>query len=192
MQHLKWISSLMKEHRWSYLICLLVLLIEGISSLAIVGLQKWIIDDVFMDGNFDMLMPIIMMFAGVFLCYSLFFILSPYLYFKNGTYLHYKFSRLLMSYLHKIPIKHLQNERTAKFVHYFTNDAVNAAKMIGTDLPIIYQQSIMVIVLMGVIGFINLPMLLFVCLRQLMLSLASSFLESLEQCQERFRIRSQT
>ncbi|HEY0827336.1 MAG TPA: ABC transporter ATP-binding protein, partial [Bacilli bacterium] len=161
MRHLKWITGLMKEYKWSYVLVLLFLILEGISYLGIIGLQKWIIDDVFVGNQYGILMPIILLFAAIFLCYSVFFTITPYTFFKNVTRLNYKLCHILMTYLQQMPIKNLQNERTAKYVHYFTNDAANAARMIGFDLPRIVQQLIMIIVLMTVIGFASLHMLIF-------------------------------
>jgi ATP-binding cassette subfamily B protein/subfamily B ATP-binding cassette protein MsbA len=152
--------ALIKEDRGSYLLALVLLVVESVLFLSMAGLQKFIIDDVFISGHYDELSKIIAAFAVVFLFYAMMFTFAPYIFHRNEFRLYSQLCRKLMLQLHKLPIGRLQNERTAKYVHYFTNDAAQASRLIGNEVPRGIQQGLMVVILMTVIGFANLPMLI--------------------------------
>lgn len=160
MKHRKWMFALIKEDRWSYGLAFVLLVVESLLFLSMAGLQKFIIDDVFVNGHYDQLAKIIAAFVFVFIGYAMIFTLAPYTFHKNEFKLYTRLCSKLMQKLHKSSIGQLQNERTAKYVHYFTNDAAQAARLMGTELPRMIQQGLMVVILMIVIGHINLRMLL--------------------------------
>jgi ABC-type multidrug transport system fused ATPase/permease subunit len=164
LKHRKWMFALIKEDRWSYGLAFVLLVAESLLFLAMAGLQKFIIDDVFINGHYNELVQIIAAFAVVFLFYAMIFTLAPYTFHKNEFKLYTRLCSKLMQRLYKFPIGRLQNERTAKFVHYFTNDAAQAARLMGTELPRMIQQGLMVVILIVVIGNINLRMLLVILL----------------------------
>ncbi|QGQ95809.1 ABC transporter ATP-binding protein [Paenibacillus psychroresistens] len=160
MKHKKWIFALIKEDRWSYVLAFVLLVAESVLFLAMAGLQKFIIDDVFINGHYNELTRIIAAFALVFLFYAMIFTWAPYTFHKNEFTLYTRLCGKLMQRLYKFPIGRLQNERTAKYVHYFTNDAAQASRLVGTELPRMLQQALMAVILMIVIGNINVKMLL--------------------------------
>jgi ABC-type multidrug transport system fused ATPase/permease subunit len=160
LKHSGWILALIKEDKRSYLLALVLLVVESVLFLSMAGLQKFIIDDVFINGHYEELTKIIAAFAVVFLFYAMMFTFAPYIFHRNEFRLYTTLCRKLMLQLHKIPIGRLQNERTAKYVHYFTNDAAQASRLIGNEIPRGIQQGLMVIILMFVIGLANLPILI--------------------------------
>jgi ABC-type multidrug transport system fused ATPase/permease subunit len=164
LRHRKWLFALIKEDRWSYGLAFVLLVVESLLFLAMTGLQKFIIDDVFVNGHYDQLAKIITAFGLVFFGYAIIFTVAPYTFHKNEFKLYTRLCTKLMQKLHKISIGQLQNERTAKYVHYFTNDAAQASRLMGTELPRMLQQGLMVVILMIVIGNINLKMLLVILL----------------------------
>lgn len=159
MKHLKWLLPIMRPNAWGYVAAFVFLLFEGWFALEVIAMQKWAIDDVFMTGDYGKLGPILWAMAGVFAGYILFYIIAPYMFRRNEMLLYRQLCRMLMSYMHKIPIAKLHNERTGKFVHYFTNDAAQAARTIGWDAARLVQQFLMVVFLVWFIGRANLPML---------------------------------
>ncbi len=126
MRHRKWMFALIKEDRWRYGLALVLLAVESLLFLAMAGLQKFIIDDVFIEGHYNELTKIIAAFAVVFIGYAIMFTIAPYTFHKNEFKLYTRLCSKLMQRLYKLPIGRLQNERTAKYVHYFTNDAAKA------------------------------------------------------------------
>lgn len=160
MKHRKWMFALIKEDRWSYGLAFALLVVESLLFLAMTGLQKFIIDVVFVNGHYDQLIKIVTAFGLVFFGYAIVFTVAPYTFHKNEFKLYTRLCGKLMQKLHKLAIGELQNERSAKYVHYFTNDAAQAARLMGTELPRMIQQGLMVVILIVVIGNINLRMLL--------------------------------
>ena len=56
--------------RWMLLLAVLLSLLDMVSLLGITGIQKWLIDDVFVDGQYDRLYPYLGIFAALIIGYN--------------------------------------------------------------------------------------------------------------------------
>jgi ABC-type multidrug transport system fused ATPase/permease subunit len=160
MDKIKWLLHYIKKIKWFFLLSLLLLCLESMSIIATTALQKYMIDDVFVEGQYDRLIPILFMFAGAFIAYALLFTIAPHTFHRIQARIIDVLTKDFMKYMQRIPVKTFQNERVTKYVHYLSNDVSQVAGMIGGYIPRLIQLFITISVL-SVIIFLSSPVLLF-------------------------------
>jgi ABC-type multidrug transport system fused ATPase/permease subunit len=159
MDNIKWLLHYIKKIKWFFLFSVILLCLESMSIIATFGLQKYIIDDVFINGQYDRLVPILLMFAGAFIAYALLFTLAPHTFHRIQARIIAVLTQDFMNYMQRIPVKTFHNERVTKYVHYLSNDVSQVAGMIGGYIPRLIQLFVTIVVL-SVIIFISSPVLL--------------------------------
>ncbi|RZT23836.1 ABC transporter ATP-binding protein [Fictibacillus sp. BK138] len=159
MDNIKWLLHYIKKIKWFFLFSVLLLCLESMAIIATFGLQKFIIDDVFINGQYDRLVPILLMFAGAFIAYALLFTLAPHTFHRIQAKVIAALTQDFMNYMQRIPVKTFHNERVTKYVHYLSNDVSQVAGMIGGYIPRLIQLFVTIAVL-SVIIFISSPILL--------------------------------
>lgn len=159
MDNIKWLLHYIKKIKWFFLFSVILLCLESMSIIATFGLQKYIIDDVFINGQYDRLVPILLMFAGAFIAYALLFTLAPHTFHRIQARIIAVLTQDFMNYMQRIPVKTFHNERVTKYVHYLSNDVSQVAGMIGGYIPRLIQLFVTIAVL-SVIIFISSPILL--------------------------------
>jgi ABC-type multidrug transport system fused ATPase/permease subunit len=159
MDNIKWLLHYIKKIKWFFLLSLLLLCLESMSIIATTALQKYIIDDVFINGQYDRLVTILLMFAGAFIAYALLFTIAPHTFHRIQARIIDVLTQDFMNYMQRIPIKTFHNERVTKYVHYLSNDVSQVAGMIGGYIPRLIQLFVTIIVL-SVIIFMSSPILL--------------------------------
>jgi ABC-type multidrug transport system fused ATPase/permease subunit len=159
MDNIKWLLHYIKKIKWFFLLSLLLLCLESMSIIATTALQKYIIDDVFINGQYDKLVPILLMFAGAFIAYALLFTIAPHTFHRIQARIIDVLTRDFMNYMQRIPVKTFHNDRVTKYVHYLSNDVSQVAGMIGGYIPRLIQLFVTIAVL-SVIIFLSSPVLL--------------------------------
>jgi ABC-type multidrug transport system fused ATPase/permease subunit len=159
MDNIKWLLHYIKKIKWFFLLSVLLLCLESMSIIATFGLQKFIIDDVFINGQYDRLSPILTMFAGAFIAYALLFTIAPHTFHRIQARIIDVLTIDFMNYMHRIPVKTFHNDRVTKYVHYLSNDVSQVAGLIGGYFPRLIQLFITIAVL-SVIIFMSSSVLL--------------------------------
>lgn len=159
MFYLKWIWTHIAAIRGGFIIAILFMLIETGSSIASTYLQKFIIDDVFIGGNYHLLPTYLIWFGLAFLVSSAFFTIAAYRYVYNEYVMDDILLIRMLRRFFRIPMSRVQNERTARYVQYITEDLHKGGSMIGYHSPNGIQRLLHVSLLMGIIGWHS-PLLL--------------------------------
>jgi ABC-type multidrug transport system fused ATPase/permease subunit len=151
MNNMKWLFHYIREIKWLFLLSLSLLILESISIIANTALQKYIIDDVFINGHYNRLVPILLLFALSFLAYALLFTAAPHTFHRIQAKMISQLTSDFMSYMQRIPVKTFHNERATKYVHYFSNDVMQVAAIIGGHIPRLIQLLITILLLTVII-----------------------------------------
>lgn len=123
LSNLKWILSKIKHLKFGLFFGFLLVILRLIAQVGETGIQKWIIDDVFIARNFDKIGPLLIFFGIVILSGSLFAIASVFVnYYKVGYTLRIILTELLFVNIYKIPGYIFQNERIVKYSDCLTRD----------------------------------------------------------------------
>lgn len=162
LKNTKWILKYVKLIKWSFALGLLLIIIKTISNLSLIAIQKYIIDDVFVESNYDLMIYLLSIFGIAIISFNLFHLLAARILDKNAFKLNRMLSKTLLEKLQKLPTEVIQSERTAKFVNHFTGDIEAVARMISINIPELVQHLFMAIILTAFIGVASPVILLLV------------------------------
>lgn len=157
MNSLKWIWQFMGHKKWAFAGGFFFIVLEIVVNLAETGLQKWLVDDVFIHNHFEKLPFFLVLLGIVYLGSSTLFTIVAMIHHSIGYSLRVSLAGKLMSAIQNIPIGIFQNERTARYVSYF-NDVYDA----GTNayrIPLGFQEILRALALIIIIVVIN-PLIL--------------------------------
>jgi len=150
MPNIKWIWRHASKVKWMIAAAIILMIVETIASLAAIGIQQSIIDDVFVGGQTGRFWPLLLWIAAAYVVYSVLFTFGPHMVHRTTARVRLSLCRELMEKMYRVPASVMQNERTASYVYHFTNDASTSANLIGSDVPRIVQQIAGIIVLVTV------------------------------------------
>ncbi len=135
MQTLKWILPYIKRIKFGMGLALILILLETFTSVTLISIQRNIIDDIFIQGNYDRLAAILTHLAGAAALYVILIFLVPILNFQNQFRLFTLLHEQLSSHIQKIPIGDFQKERYAKIINVLTNDTLGMSSSVADYLP---------------------------------------------------------
>ncbi|VTR60486.1 lipid transporter ATP-binding/permease [Actinobacillus pleuropneumoniae] len=159
MDNFKWIKPYIFRYKWLILFATFLMLLESISLISTVGVQRRIIDEVFLGGDYSGFPLAVALFAFSSIGYSVLFVFSGYIASRCNIRIFKNISMKLIHKVYKIPMKDLQNKRSADYLYLFSNDIESTSNMISSDIPRLVQQTMAVLILLWLIGAV-LPYLL--------------------------------
>lgn len=162
MKHYTWLWRHLANVKWGLLLSLGLLVIYMLTDFVIIGIQKWIIDDVFITGNYDQLWFYLSIFAIGIVSFLLLNPISAYFRDKVYNKLHLGLSTDLLKHIHALPYDQFQQERIARYVYFFTQDVRQSSEAIAREIPAGIQQLLKVILLIIIIGWSSPSILIFV------------------------------
>src|SRR5690606_10170183 len=132
---IKWLRKYISFIKWGLCLSLLMLFLKTISSLLTIGIQKWIIDDVFLGNNLDLFVNYILLFAISSFIFICMFTIEPYV--TEGLYnkLHLRISEDFLGHLQRIPFKGFQSNKVTDYVVNFTQDVRGVSELAARFFP---------------------------------------------------------
>jgi len=122
MLNVHWMKRYIWKYKSGFTLGLLYLLLATVAGIAVTAVQKVVIDDIFLRGNYDLLPETLGWFALAIVCSSFFGVLWTH----TGRVCAYKINAQLtedlMNAIYKTPTPIYNNERIGKYVSYFSND----------------------------------------------------------------------
>src|SRR5690606_21253180 len=120
--YFKWFWRNIASIRGGFLLAVLFMLIESGSGIVTTYVHKFIIDDVFMGGDYSALPLYLSIFAASFILSSAFLIIAPYKYVHNEYRMDDILLLKMLRRFFRIPMSRIQNERAARYTQYVTTD----------------------------------------------------------------------
>ncbi|CAG7659158.1 ABC transporter ATP-binding protein [Paenibacillus allorhizosphaerae] len=154
-----WLFHNIKFMIWSLLLAGLLSILDMASLLGITGVQKWLIDEVFIESRYDMLPRLLLIFAALIIGYNAIHLISFMLNRFNAYRLQEKFTLDMMQYLYKMPVKKYHNQRVADLAVRFSDD-IGAASNIASQLIPNGITDLMKAVVLAVIVGLSSPVIL--------------------------------
>ncbi|GAA0293211.1 ABC-type multidrug transport system fused ATPase/permease subunit [Gracilibacillus halotolerans] len=161
--NLRWLLRYIRPRKGLLFLAVCLMIAESYSSIAMIGLQQKIIDDVLIAQNYDKLYGILSIMAIAAVAYSFLFTFGPHAIHKAKAATTEHMVRDFMRYMYKIPTSLLQKERTGSYVQYVVSDIDKAGGMIANDIPRGLQQVAAAVVLFSIFGFSS-PIILIITL----------------------------
>jgi len=155
---LKWIYYYVRQCWQTYTIALFLLLVSVFTFLGITGIQKYIIDDVFVKSNFKLLVPYVGLFCVIAFTYLFSWVMKDILFEMVNTKLKIILRQDYMQSILKMPVKHYQNERLGSiFTHI--QELLRSPSILAYQIPGGIENILNFVILAVVIGMAN-PLLL--------------------------------
>ncbi|WP_339234769.1 ABC transporter ATP-binding protein [Paenibacillus sp. FSL R5-0517] len=161
-QHIHFLKKYIMSRPSLLLISIILMSLESLSFLSIIGLQQRLIDNILLQGQYELVPEIVCLFVLAFLLYAVLFTYAPHMMHRNQSVIQSHMADDFMSYVYRIPIRQLQKERIATYVHYITQDLDKVADMIGNQIPRGIQQLFVVLFVAVMIGMVS-PVMLIAC-----------------------------
>lgn len=171
MNSLSWIWKVVINNKWLYLFSILLLFLESGAYISSTVLQKKLIDDIFINNNYDQFLYIVCLIAVAYVSYSILFTISSYVLYKNISHFLLSLSIKLLEHLYKLPTVLFQKKRVGEYVHHFSVDIEGIAGLSGWDIPRILQQIFTIVTLTLIIGSNSLCILIFIIIFNILYTL---------------------
>ncbi|TMV52213.1 ABC transporter ATP-binding protein [Paenibacillus mesophilus] len=159
MKTIRWIWGYVIKARWAIGLSMLVLILGQSAQILAQASQKFLIDDVLVGKQYDMLKWVLLYFTVTYLTSYALNWWGRYLTRMNGLTLHKHMGGSLMAVIQRTPVSSIQSGRTAKWVQYFTSDIQQVSTFVTDELPRGIQQIAGMVLLIGIIGW-NSPVVL--------------------------------
>lgn len=161
LQTLRWITSYIKQVKRIYISALVLLVISVVTNLLITISQKYIIDDVFIAGKYN-LFPY---YLGFFVLMACLFIASwcfkDILFERASDKLRLIMRQEYMQYLYKMPVKDYQKERIGSLVSYL-NEFMNSKNVYIWSFPGVIEKLLNLILLLAIVSYVLPEMLMII------------------------------
>ncbi|HDR6315556.1 TPA: ABC transporter ATP-binding protein [Bacillus thuringiensis] len=164
MNSLVWILKKVRGNKWIYMFSILLLFLESGAYISSTVLQQRLIDNVFINKEYDQFIYVLSLIAISYISYSLLFTISSYFLAKNMSNLLLSLSSNYLQHLYSIKTAIFQKKRTGEYVHHFTVDIGNVGRLLAWDLPRLLQQLLSIVLLTFIIGSTNIYVLIFIIL----------------------------
>lgn len=153
MTNIKWIWSFIKTQKLLYFGCIILLLIESAAEIFAIQMQQYIIDEVIIVGEYDKLWLYIPLIAIFYVIFIILFVINPYIQSKIHGRVKIQVQEKALSYFYKMPFKQIQQDRNAKYVHYFTNEIPIVSRVIGEDIADIVKYGFNTLLICGLMVY---------------------------------------
>ncbi|MER3124976.1 ABC transporter ATP-binding protein [Bacillus pumilus] len=158
-----WLFLLITRQKWMLILALLLVLIEAAANLAMIGLQKWLIDDVLLTSGNEHFSQILMLFALIFLVYVVMFVTSPYVMHKNYLTIHHSLQKKMLNQLQHVSMRTYKTHPVSFYLHKLNQDVKTVAVTAALHIPKMVQTIFMAVVLSIILLSVS-PVLCFLLL----------------------------
>ncbi|TMV50116.1 ABC transporter ATP-binding protein [Paenibacillus mesophilus] len=162
MDNWKWVRHRVFRMKRYYLFILVLMAIEAAVNLSGIGVQKLIIDNVFVQGMYGQLPVVIGLYGAVVLLDAVLFTGIRTLMFSYKAKIRHQLISDFMNRFYRIPFKLYRDGRNADNVQLLTKDVDGISNLLGQRLPEGAQTIVKMLLLVGTIGLTSPSLLLIV------------------------------
>jgi len=148
--------------RWSFLLILVFVTMEVLAKTGLTGVQKFIVDDTFMNQKYNLIWIFALIYLGMVGVNQFFFIYENQYIRKVRNKVGSNIFRDMLHRIQRMPVSRLQQERTAKLVENLTHD-IYETTWYALDIPHQIQNVLHAILLSVLLSMIS-PVFLFISL----------------------------
>lgn len=130
MSCFRWFSSYLYKVKGIFFVSVILMFIETLCLTSLTYLQKFLIDDVFINKKTDSFSGIIFLMIGSIVIFCTMLFITPVVSNKTITIMHRVLQSDFMRIVFKIPVKNIQEKRNMQIVHYFLEDIPRVSGMV--------------------------------------------------------------
>lgn len=135
MSNMQWVFKQAKDVKNLLILATVLFILEAMASVSLTGIQKYIIDDVFMEKQFDLLIPLLLGLAVLALIYNLLHLYAARMRQKGEFTVRENLVDKVFRYLRVIPVDDFLKERTGKYVQNLTTDINRSSNVTAQTIP---------------------------------------------------------
>lgn len=162
MTNFKWVWARLSVSKWHYALIFLLMLVETVTNLSSIGIQKLIIDDVFHSGMYSKLPLVLGLYALIVVLDAALFTVVKTIMFKFMAAIKVQFITAFMNQFYQIPLHTYRTVKKVKLVQVLTKDVDAIAGVLGQRIPEGMQTLLITAVLIGTVGWTSPYLLLIV------------------------------
>lgn len=159
MNDLRWGFRYIRNIRGMYVFAFAMVVLFTFSNYGMIGIQKFIIDDVLVEGRYDQLPMLILVFAGIVVVNTISFYCSHYYFTVNE----YKVRTLvipdLLRRIRLIPMARLQNMRNGDTLHTMAEHSLLTSNLYTNFFPRELQHTWSTVILLAMMTYLYPPIL---------------------------------
>lgn len=159
MNDLRWGFRYIRNIRGAYVFALVMILVFTLGNYSIIGIQKFIIDDVLMDRQYDRLLPLLLIFAGIIVVQNAAFFGCHYIFMANEYKVRTFIIPDLLKRIQLIPMGRLQNMRTGETLHTMAEHSLLTSNLYTNFFPRELQHTWTTLILLGIMTYLYPPIL---------------------------------
>ncbi|MGF7050454.1 ATP-binding cassette subfamily B protein/subfamily B ATP-binding cassette protein MsbA [Paenibacillus sp. DS2015] len=138
-----------------FVLLLFLVFIDASLLIFSIDIQRWIIDDIFVGGDKSLIVPYMLILGFSLVTPPLIFFLTSRLAYKIALDIQRVLTSELLSYIQKLPVLRFQEKRIGKWTHYFTSDINHIKDFYTFNIPELFKQTAIVILLCLYFGWID-------------------------------------
>ncbi|MDB5085846.1 MAG: hypothetical protein JWN30_2732 [Bacilli bacterium] len=161
MSNFKWVWQRVSTLKWKYLILFSFIMIEALSTYTTMFLGKYVIDDVFIKGEYKYLPILVVLSALSIVIYSACHMFNGTYKINIKNYISRIFIDEFMRHIYQMEIKSYQNQRSGKLIQNLTGDVESVSVAFSQSIPNGIQQVFSLLLLLITLG-IAFPIILLV------------------------------
>lgn len=164
-----WLLKRIRPMTGALIVAMFLSLLDMLSLLAITGVQKWLIDDVFVGAMYERLIEYVLIFLVLIIVYNGIHLLS---HMQNRAILYrlqQKLTLEMMNHIYRMKTSNYHNERIGGMAQRITGDIAEASGFVSHFIPGGITSIVQVIVLAIFIGLAHPMLLLVICTLSLVL-----------------------
>lgn len=162
MRTWKWLIGYLSAIKWRYSASILLETISVLGAIGIVAIQKFVIDDIFIQKNYLLFWPVMGWLAAAILAYFVAHAIAFILMRRNIADLQIALIKDLMKYYFVMTFSAYQQERIAKMHTYFTQESNETGGFLGNRIMLGIVGIVKSVVLLAIVGFSSWPVLVIV------------------------------
>lgn len=168
--------------KWYYALLFLLMLVETVTNLSGIGIQKLIIDDVFQGGMYSKLPLVLGLYALIVVMDSALFTVVKTITIKLVAIFRVQLITEFMNRFYRIPLHTYRNRKNVKLVQVLTKDVDSIAYVLGQRIPEGVQTLIKTAILIVTVGLTSPYLLLIVAvISPVYISLGKYFAKKMKQ-----------
>ncbi|MDT3425811.1 ATP-binding cassette subfamily B protein/subfamily B ATP-binding cassette protein MsbA [Paenibacillus forsythiae] len=156
MKYMKWIWNHLMMIRSGFQLAIVLLILESFFGVASVYVQKYIIDDLFMQQKFELLPVLLSVYAVIFICSAILFVATPYTFVRNEYIITKIMTKNMFSRLFRFPISTFQKERAARFVQNLNSDVLDTGSLVSYLTPTGIRSMFEALIMLAIVGYSSL------------------------------------
>ncbi|MFD2614763.1 ABC transporter ATP-binding protein [Paenibacillus gansuensis] len=158
MMRYKWIISGIKLHLWMYLSSTALLIISVCTSLILTAIQKNIIDNIFVKGEYNLFVGYMIIFCVVIVIFLLSWVGQDILFQRLNEKIKVYMRNDYMLRLYKLPAYYYQNERKGNLISNI-NEYIATGSIVAQTIPRGMEGILSLIIIASIIGATSISLL---------------------------------